>query len=65
MNAKLIDTEEVARLARVKAQTIRCYRCRGTFIEPWEYIGNKPLWRLGDVKKWVRERPKPGRPVGS
>lgn len=64
-NTKLIDTAEVAKLAGVKTQTIRCYQCRGTLPPVWEYIGNKPLWRLGDIKKWCRERPGIGRPVGS
>jgi predicted DNA-binding transcriptional regulator AlpA len=63
MTAKLITTKEVAKLAGVRVQTIRCYRCRGTIPEPSSYVGSTPVWRLSDIQKWIRERPGPGRPT--
>lgn len=63
--AKMLTTAEVAKLAGVKVQTIRCYRCRGTFIEPFAYIGSTPVWRLSDVRRWIANKPGIGRPKGS
>ncbi len=59
---KLITTEQVARMAGVKTQTIRCYRCRpGAMPEP-TYIGSTPVWRVSEIRQWLRTRRAPGRP---
>ncbi len=60
--AKLLTTAQVAKMAGVKTQTIRCYRCRGTMPEPSDYVGVTPVWRLSDIQKWIREKPGVGRP---
>ena len=52
MENNWLTSHEVADLAGIPYAYLWTYRKRGTFPEPDQYIGNKPLWSKKTVEEW-------------
>ena len=57
LDVDILTMTEISVLAGVKAHTAERWKIRGVFIEPDDYVGGAPVWRLERVARWLRDRP--------
>lgn len=59
-----LTAAQVAKRTRLKVTTIYAYNSQRKMPPPVEKAGNSPLWREGDVDRWLRGQdpvyPRPG-----
>lgn len=58
----LLDTDAVAQMLGVKAETVRWYSKHRTarqphFPKPDERFGRTPVWKQSTIEEWVAARP--------
>lgn len=58
MPERYLSASDVARVLRVVPSAVTNWRNRGTgpLPEPAAYVGDRPLWRLADIRALVEER---------
>jgi len=58
----LLGYLELAKVAGLKAGTLRSYRAQGRMPPPDdESVPDRPRWRLSTFEAWMRDRPGRGR----
>jgi predicted DNA-binding transcriptional regulator AlpA len=53
---ELLDTQRVAVMLGIKAETVRGYKKRGILPEPDDYFGRSPAWRRSTIEEWDTAR---------